>query len=282
MPVDHGRVSSPPLLLVCVFHSRDYAGNRSMPHLAGSATENLLISIYNLKQADGWSSCSIMMRKGTGRMDVHVLSVDQVRAMLLEVCEAIISSEDVLAQADRDIGDGDHGMGMALGFAAARDALTKGECTDVFALFSTLGMTLISTMGGASGIIFGMMFYGGSKGRKGKPELTTEDFYHLLKDSLAEIQNKGKAELGDKTMVDALYPLVESMGHSVREGHTFKTLLNQASKAAEEGKEQTKFYVAKHGKAKTLGDRAIGFPDAGAVSVSIMAQAMHRWADRVL
>ncbi len=212
----------------------------------------------------------------------HVLTANQVKAMLLEVCDAIVSSEEILGQADRDIGDGDHGIGMSLGFSSAKEVLADQDFTDAYQVFSTLGRTMISVMGGASGIIFGLLFYGGSKGKEAQGQLTTEDVYKLFRDSMREIQSKGGAGVGDKTMIDALDPMVASMQSSADKNASFKEFFAAASAAAEQGKEKSKEYIAKFGKAKALGERAIGFPDAGALSVSIIAQAMSAWAKKEL
>jgi dihydroxyacetone kinase phosphoprotein-dependent L subunit len=211
-------------------------------------------------------------------LSTYELSVDQVKGMLLQVCQAVIGSKELLSQADRDIGDGDHGIGMALGFSSAKDALSTEELDDVYTVFASVGRTLIRVMGGASGIIFGLLFFAGSKNREPKNYLTIEDFQGIFEVALEEIQNKGGARVGDKTMIDALHPMVESIRDSVSERLPFEQLLEKASKSARRGMEDSKQYVAKLGKAKTLGERAIGFPDPGAVSLAIIADAMHQWA----
>jgi dihydroxyacetone kinase phosphoprotein-dependent L subunit len=206
------------------------------------------------------------------------LSVAQVKEMLLHVADTVITSKEILSDADRNIGDGDHGIGMALGFEAAKKELESQEISDVYSLFSTLGRTMIRVMGGASGIIFGLLFYAGAKNMPPKAELTTADFSEIFSKALLEIQNKGQAKLGDKTLVDGLHPMVVAMQESANQGDGFLTLLEKACAAAEIGKENSKQYIAKIGKAKTLGERAIGYPDAGCVSLTIICQAMREWA----
>jgi dihydroxyacetone kinase phosphoprotein-dependent L subunit len=213
---------------------------------------------------------------------MDTLSAEQVKSLLLHVADSVIEAKEALCDADRNIGDGDHGIGMALGFEAAREVLQSQEFEDVYALFSTLGRTMIKTMGGASGIIFGLLFYAGAKNMPPKGELSTADLSEIFAKALAEIKFKGQAQLGDKTLIDGLQPMVAAMQQSASQGDDFKTLFHKASLAAEQGKETSKGYVARIGKAKTLGDRAIGFPDPGCVSLTVICQAMERWAAQAL
>jgi len=209
---------------------------------------------------------------------VENLTASQARAMMIQVAATIIRSKDLLCEADRNIGDGDHGIGMALGFEESKKELQAREYQDVYQVFSTVGRTMIRVMGGASGIIFGLLFYSGSKNMPPKPDLSASEFAELFQKALTEIKAKGQAKPGDKTMVDALEPMVESLQESATRGSTFKEMLEQAYLAAEAGKERTKGYVAHFGKAKTLGDRAIGYPDPGAISLTLIAESMRDWA----
>ena len=205
------------------------------------------------------------------------LNADQAREMMLQVAEAVIAAKEALGEADRNIGDGDHGVGMAHGFAEVQKELDGKEFTDVYQVFSVTGRTMIKSMGGASGIIFGLLFYAGSKEMPPQGELTEAEFMAIFAKALTEIQAKGQAQVGDKTVVDALDPLVKSLQKSVTEGHSFPEMLAKAAAAAEEGKEASKKYVAKFGKARTLGERAVGFPDAGAVSLTVIIKAISEW-----
>lgn len=213
---------------------------------------------------------------------METLNAEQVKSLLIHVAEAVIAAKEQLCEADRNIGDGDHGIGMATGFEAAREALLAQPFDDVYALFSTLGRTMIKTMGGASGIIFGLLFYAGAKNMPPKAELSTADLAEIFTKALAEIKFKGQAQLGDKTLIDGLQPMVAAMQQSAEQEDGFKTLFRKASAAAEQGKEASKAYVARFGKAKTLGERAVGYPDAGCVSLTVICRAMESWADGAL
>jgi len=210
------------------------------------------------------------------------MTAAQARDMMIYVADAVMAAKEDLCQADRNIGDGDHGVGMAGGFEGVKQELTGKEFTDIYQVFSTVGRTMIRIMGGASGIIFGLLFYAGSKNMPSQSEMNEAEFTALFKKALAEIHAKGQAKVGDKTVIDALDPMVSSLEECVSKGLSYKEMLAKAYSAAVEGKESSKKYVAKFGKAKTLGERAIGFPDAGAVSLTVITKAMSEWAQKNL
>lgn len=210
---------------------------------------------------------------------MRTLSAAQLKEMFLSTAQVVIDSKEALCDADRNIGDGDHGIGMALGFETAKKELEAQDFTDVYAVFGTVGRTMIRVMGGASGIIFGLLFFAGAKNMPPRTEIDTKEFAEIFAKALGEIQAKGQANLGDKTLVDGLHPMVEAMQSSANNGDNFKVFLRKAYLAAESGKEKSKEYIARHGKAKTLGDRSIGFPDAGCVSLTVISKAMSDWAD---
>lgn len=191
------------------------------------------------------------------------MTINQVRDMLLFMSDAIIANEPYLTKTDSLIGDGDHGTGMKNGMKAVRQAILEHEEeSNVFALFRYAAEAMERSMGGASGMIFSQLFAGSPPGRRADV-LTPEDLAGLFHSGLENIQRIGKAKPGDKTMVDALYPAVMSME---KECGSFETMLAAAEKAACEGKEKSKKYRAKYGRAKNLGSRAVGYEDAGAVS----------------
>ena len=210
------------------------------------------------------------------------LTAAQVKDMFLHVADVVVAAKEQLCDADRNIGDGDHGIGMALGFEAARKELEAHDFEDVYAVFGTVGRTMIRVMGGASGIIFGLLFYAGAKNKSPQPSMTTAEFAEVFNQALAEIQAKGQAKPGDKTLVDGLQPMVEAMQAGAAGGDGFRAMLKKGLAAAEAGKENSKGYIARFGKAKTLGDRAIGYPDAGCVTLTVISEAMSEWMDKNL
>ena len=208
---------------------------------------------------------------------MKALTVEQTVEMIKAACDAIIENKPYLTEVDSAIGDGDHGIGMSGGMEKAKKALEeKGPFEDVNTVFKTTGMAMLNSMGGASGVIFGSMFLGGIKGYEKITELDGENLTKIMRGSLESIKTRGKAQVGDKTMVDALEPAVIAMEGADKED--LAALLKAAAEAAKEGVENTKKYVAKFGRAKSLMERAIGHQDAGATSVSIIFEAMYTYA----
>ena len=202
----------------------------------------------------------------------HQLTVEQTRAMILAVAASIEASTEQLTQADQVIGDGDHGIGMARGFAAVADTVDAEVFHTVDDLFKKTGMKLITSIGGAAGVIFGTLFTGGAKNMGGLTTFDSAALALLLSDGLAAIQMRGKANPGDKTMIDALAPAAAQAKALV--GDPLDAALASAAEAAHEGMESTRDMVAKFGKAKALGERSLGHPDPGALSLFLILKAM--------
>ncbi|MFK4997119.1 dihydroxyacetone kinase subunit DhaL [Bacillus sp. N9] len=208
---------------------------------------------------------------------INSLTASQVKDMFLYVGEKVVDSKPLLTKIDSAIGDGDHGIGMSVGFTKAEENLKANEFTTVNEVFKTIGMSMISSMGGASGVIFGTMFVGGIKGLEAKETLDLPLLAEILEKALDAIKARGKAELGDKTMIDALQPAVEALKAATNDN--LVEGLRKAESAALEGVEATKDYVAKFGRAKSLGERAVGHQDAGATTVSIIFRSMKEWVE---
>lgn len=205
------------------------------------------------------------------------LNTSQLKDMMIYMCGEMIKSKEIMCEADRHIGDGDHGIGMAKGFEVARENLANQTFDDVYKVLFTIGRTMIKEMGGASGIIFGMLFYAGSKDVKPSMTLSVNDFTLVFEKALSEIKKRGQAQPGDKTVVDALQPMVEAMRQNVEKDLAYKEMVKIAFDAANRGKDDSKKYIAKYGRAKTLVERAIGYPDAGAVSLTLIMQYFFDW-----
>lgn len=205
---------------------------------------------------------------------MHTIDVETCKEMIIAACDAIIMNKPYLTEVDSKIGDGDHGIGMAGGMEKAKNALNaKNDFATINDVFKTTGMQMLESMGGASGVIFGSMFLSGVKGMNPITELDAKTFTTMMRASVEAIKARGKAAVGDKTMVDALEPAVIAMEKSEKED--LVDCLAEAAKAAKEGVEATKNMVAKFGRAKSLMERAIGFQDAGATSVQIIFETMH-------
>jgi phosphoenolpyruvate---glycerone phosphotransferase subunit DhaL len=199
------------------------------------------------------------------------LSKDEVKAMLILACERIIAAEPMLSQADRDLGDGDHGMGMERGMRAAIEKLNAGEVESIEKAFSTVGMAMMSSMGGASGAIFGTFFRNGGKALNGKETFDAAGLAAFLKAGVDGVKQRGGAAIGDKTCVDAMEPAANKAAEVADQ--SLPEAITTVAAAADAGKEASKAMIAKFGRAKTLGEACIGFPDAGACSVVVIIDA---------
>ena len=200
------------------------------------------------------------------------LSPNQVRLMMLRVADAIIEAEPMLSQADRDLGDGDHGLGMKRGMEAVKAQLEPMEPSSVEQVFVTTGTAMMTSMGGASGAIFGTVFRAGGKALAGRTAFDSEGLALLLEAALEGVMKRGGAKPGDKTMIDAVAPAAAKARESIT--LPLPAALTTVAAAAEAGKETSKTMIAQFGRAKTLGEACIGFPDAGACSVVIMLNTM--------
>ncbi len=195
------------------------------------------------------------------------LSIEQSRAMLVAMSQAIIDNTDLLTKADQAIGDGDHGVGMARGFKAAKQAVESAEAATVGDLFKAGGSAIMATSGGASGVIFGMLLKAGAKELAGET-LDAAGFAGWLGAAASQIQTRGKARPGNKTMVDAIVPAAEQAAGAVGEG--LVATAQAAAAGAHQGKDATVDMIATFGKAKALGERSKGHPDPGALSTTIL------------
>lgn len=179
-----------------------------------------------------------------------------------------------LIHLDRNIGDGDHGENMDRGFQAALGKLSSLEAdatpADVLKLLAT---TLISTVGGAAGPLYGTAFLKGAVALKGKPELEPGDVAAFIEAASAGLQQRGKAQPGDKTMVDAWAPAASAASKAAEAGEDGVAVLRAAAFAAVEGAAATEPLVARKGRASYLGERSAGHRDPGAQSTAYLLGA---------
>ena len=191
----------------------------------------------------------------------------------------VSANKEELTQLDAAIGDADHGINMNRGMTAATaklDGLPEG---DVGNLFKTVGMTLVSTVGGAGGPLYGTLFLQMGTALAGKGEVEAADWAVALEAAVNGVQMRGKAEPGDKTMVDALIPGRDAFKIALDEGASFEEALRRSADAAEEGMRETTPLVARKGRASYLGERSAGHQDPGATSSSMLLRtAADTWA----
>ena len=192
----------------------------------------------------------------------------------------VAEQRDYLVDLDRAIGDGDHGENMDRGFKAAVEALGQAEPASVAEVLKTVAKTLMSTVGGAAGPLYGTAFLRASKAA-GDGELDAAGVAAIIEGALGGIQARGKATTGEKTMVDAWTPALDAARAAAESGADAVATLQAAATAAEAGAAATEPLRATKGRASYLGERSIGHLDPGAVSTSLILRAAARAADEV-
>lgn len=205
---------------------------------------------------------------------------DDILAWLQDVAQTLAENRDYLIQLDSAIGDADHGANMDRGFKAIMGKMDEISDKDIGTIFKTAAMTLISTVGGASGPLYGTFFLQAGTKTAGKMEITIEEWALVLEAALAGIVMRGKAELNDKTMVDALTPAIAALKQAIAEGKSQSEALIECTEAARKGMEATTPLVARKGRASYLGERSAGHQDPGATSsYLILKSASDNWKD---
>jgi dihydroxyacetone kinase-like protein len=199
-----------------------------------------------------------------------MVSRDNLLAWVEALQQVYADNKDYLTGLDSAIGDADHGINMNRGFTAVKAELEKTNPQDVSAVLKTVAMALIRTVGGAAGPLYGTFFMRASAVCAGKNELQPADVIAMFEAGLDGVLQRGKAELNDKTMVDALRPALTAMQQALASGSDLKEILQQGVSAAEEGMKNTIPLQAKKGRASYLGERSIGHQDPGATSSYLM------------
>lgn len=187
--------------------------------------------------------------------------------------DVIAENKEYLTQLDSAIGDADHGINMNRGFQAVVGKLDGIPNGDIGNLMKTVGMTLVSTVGGAGGPLYGTLFLQIGVATAGKAELEGADWALALEKGVEGVQMRGKAEPGDKTMVDALIPARDAFRQALDEGESFAGALRRSASAAEGGMKATIPWVARKGRASYLGERSAGHQDPGATSSFLLLKA---------
>jgi dihydroxyacetone kinase-like protein len=202
------------------------------------------------------------------------LTVDDLIAWLGLFDDRIAEQAERLTELDSAIGDADHGTNMARGTTAMRQRLTKVRPPDAGSLLKSCGMTLVSTVGGASGSLYGTLFLEMAKAVGPASELDTAGLADAFRAGVAGVVARGRAEPGDKTMIDALQPTVDVLGAAAARGVPLDESLRLAAAAAAEGRDATLPLVARKGRASYLGDRSANHLDPGATSAAILVQTL--------
>ena len=206
------------------------------------------------------------------------LDLSDTIKMVKQVALSIIDSEPLLTDADRNLGDGDHGLGMERGMKAVIEKIESSSFNQISDVFKSAGMAMMSSMGGASGALFGTLFRNGGKALDGEETLNSDGLKSFLNAANEGVKSRGGASPGDKTMIDALEPAAKEASENI--SLPLYELISLVSQAADRGKEESKDMIATMGRAKTLGERSLGHPDAGACSVAIILKSMSEFINQ--
>lgn len=193
---------------------------------------------------------------------------------LQQLAQVLHENRGYLTQLDSPIGDADHGINMDRGFKAVMDKLPTVANMDIGSILKTVGTTLVSTVGGASGPLYGTAFLRAGMATAGKYELFEADYTTMLEAALEGIRARGKAQPGEKTIVDALTPALAAAREAQAKGLDISQITRSASDAAEAGMKATIPMLATKGRASYLGERSIGHQDPGATSSWLMLKTL--------
>jgi len=204
-------------------------------------------------------------------MLTHIGYTDLVQ-MLIGVIEIIRLKNEDLSRLDAVIGDGDHGITMLRAMEQVRKVIDANPTGEISKLLDAIGWTLMGIDGGATGPLYGSLFIGMSEATVGVNTLAGKDLARMLEGGLASLEEQTKARIGDKTMMDALIPAVLTLRTSADQNKDISTMLKDAAEAALNGAQATSLIPARYGRAKFQGERTIGYPDPGSISMALVFQ----------
>ncbi|AZF05088.1 dihydroxyacetone kinase subunit DhaL [Pseudomonas sp. R5-89-07] len=197
--------------------------------------------------------------------------------IVADLVSVIVANRDYLSEIDGAIGDGDHGINMAKGFAHCGRAL-EGRQLSLAQALDELTLSLMEGIGGSMGPLYGSLFIGMADEVRGSEDIDAATFARLLRGGLTSLQDITEAGVGDKCLMDTLIPAVEAFERAHADGASFNDALEAMKSAASRGRDSTKDLVAKIGRASRLGERSLGVLDAGAVSCCLI---LTRLADSI-
>jgi len=206
-------------------------------------------------------------------------SQENVDLVVRTMAQTAVDNETYFGELDAVVGDGDFGYSMARGFEIVVNDFDSFDRTDIGTFLKKVAVTITSRIGGTSGPIWGTAFLRAGTTAGDATELTADDVVGMLRASIEGIKQRGDADVGDKTLLDALVPAVDELEAATKDGADAATALQRAAGVARERAEATREMVAKKGRAAYTGERSIGTLDAGAVAVAVMLEALaEAWA----
>jgi dihydroxyacetone kinase-like protein len=200
------------------------------------------------------------------------IGIDDIRRMIRSAAEKIRANRDELSKLDSAIGDGDHGTTIARAMGIAEKVIDAPDKKELKGLLKDVGWGVMGVDGGATGPLLGSFLMGLSNGIGEQDTIDCPTLAAMFEAGLAGVRRQSKAQIGDKTLMDALLPAVDAMRQAAEEGKSIKEALQRAAAAAQNGAVSTKEFKARFGRAKNLGDRTIGFQDPGATSMALIFQ----------
>lgn len=204
------------------------------------------------------------------------LNTEEMIKIIKTMGEIIIRNEVYFCELDSVAGDGDFGMSVAKGFKQLKEQWNDLSTEDIGVFLKDAGMIITEYCGGASGPIWGSAFRAAGKSAKGKTEVNLAGFADMMEAAVAGIQKRGKAKLGDKTLLDALIPTTVALRAGADDGVDMLIAMEQGAAAARNGAEKTKSMVANKGRASYVGERSLEHPDAGAMALGIIFTELYK------
>lgn len=203
---------------------------------------------------------------------MKTISVKELQERILRVSDIVIAAEEELTEVDRVIGDGDHGVSMKIAFTKVKEKIGSKEYADCADLFEDVGLEIMKSTGGSSGLFFGLLFMEGKDLLKGKTEIDSKDLYTFFEAGIRKIVGIGHGKPGDKTMLDPLYEVLDSLKKSPNED--IESTLDEAYCAALHGVEETKKMISMQGRSKGFRDMTKDYPDPGAITISLIFKGL--------
>jgi len=200
------------------------------------------------------------------------IGIEDMGRMIRGAADKIRANRDDLSKLDSAIGDGDHGMTIARAMGIAEKVIAESDKKELKGLLKDVGWGVMGVDGGATGPLLGSFLMGLGNGIDELERIDCPMLAAMFEAGLAAVRRQSKAQIGDKTLMDALLPAVDAMRRAADEGKSIREALQQAAKAAEDGAISTKEFKARFGRAKNLGERTIGCQDPGATSMALIFQ----------
>ena len=203
----------------------------------------------------------------------EVMTSAQVYGAVEHMCDTIEREKDYLSELDGAIGDGDHGVNMAKCFRQVKAKLPESAGRDAGTILKNVGMVVLNSVGGAMGALYGTMFLRLAQASAGKTELDLNDLVAMFESAEQGIRDLGKADVGDKTLLDTFVPAARALQQAAQQGTPLPDALVDFEQAAKTGMESTRELMAKVGRSSRLGERTIGHQDAGATSCYLILKS---------